>query len=379
MPLLLKLLESLANLAGLETVTAEWESLLGAGCMERLPAGYLVNARRVAEAVPCRNTPSCERHHVIEELPDGALVAMCTDDDVCCRTFNISHADRICWRLDLEFIASYVAETLSLDGTPEPLGRDAWRLGTITHRRVPVFLSYASTPAGHVANAALYAADPDCDGVFLVQSPAADTHSIRSAAKAAHVRLGVLSDLVALDRNRRLSARQELTDLWPDIAKDPGRRVQSIGFPEGTEWRHVVVTLTRNGRLSIAHHTGNPNRFFTSNELGFLRADGSPKKCWDSLVQCADLGCIPYGIDTKSKSDARNRARDISNALQRAAGCAGFAFEDDKRAVKLSRRNHTAPGYWPRFKLRREEERFCGPRGNYQSREIDPERDGHEA
>src|SRR5207247_8219374 len=112
----------------------------GRDCMHRLPAGYFKTARKLADAVPCRNRPCCHRPHVVDELANGTLVASAIDTDVCCRSFRLAHEERVCWRLDLAHIMRDIAETLSIAGTVEQLSRDLWKLGTITKRRVPVLL-----------------------------------------------------------------------------------------------------------------------------------------------------------------------------------------------------------------------------------------------
>lgn len=132
-----RLLDSLHLVAGLETVTAEWERVLGPDCINRLPSGHLVNARKLADAVPCRNHPSCRRHHFVDALPDGQLIATADGDDICCRSFKLSHDDRVCWRFDLICMVRDVGEALGLEGTPEALASDLWRLGTIQNRQRP--------------------------------------------------------------------------------------------------------------------------------------------------------------------------------------------------------------------------------------------------
>ncbi|MGH8019199.1 MAG: hypothetical protein ACREIA_13075, partial [Opitutaceae bacterium] len=157
-----------------------------------------------------------------------------------------------------------------------------------------------------------------------------ETH--RVAASLA-IRLGYLEELLEYDNRRGWLALDELEELFskPGAAR---QRLHRLRFPRGSGWNHLVVTLMKDEMICVAHKTGNPSRFLTSQQLGFLRESGEPKKSWESFLHCVELGCIPAaGGKGKAATNARNRARDISECLRRIVGIDGLGFRESDRAV----------------------------------------------
>jgi hypothetical protein len=372
--LLERLLEQLPELASFRAVPAEWQERLSPHCFKGLPGGFLANTHMLAKTVPCRHPVSCFFHHDIKTEKDGRLIAQCQSGRKC-EPFEITQEDRVVWKLNIGFILKDVAETLSLEPSPEGITDDLWRLGTITKYRVPAFVSFAISPSDHRKNAAIVAAQRNASFVFFVPTASSQSQPVQDTVTAANGRFGILADHLGLDERPSLFATLELTERRKDLGKEPAHSIPPVGFKPNTSWGQIVVTIMKNGRIGIAHRDGNPYRFYTRDELGFLCQNGSER--------CQLIGCIPIGPSKKSVNDARNRAREISDALRRATKIDGIAFDEDTRPVKQGADaprwdsdedpRSSEKGFWPCFKLRGEEERLQLPGGNYHPPPDSPE------
>ncbi|MCS6245451.1 MAG: hypothetical protein H2172_18625 [Opitutus sp.] len=364
--ILLRLFERLPLLAGVCAVPSEWHHHLGADCFRSLPTGYLVNTRRTARWVPCRHAQrSCRRLHRIDEDADGRLIAYAQPGEACPH-FEITAADRLVWRIDLPAMLADIASTLTLDGPPEAVAPTCWRLGTATKRRIPVFVSLATSVVGHAQNVAFVAAQKHERPVFFVPTASAALQPVDTALAMASGRLGVLADFLELDRKNRLAATLELAERWRDLDREPARVLEKLPLPAGATWAHLVVTLLTNGKINIAHRTGSPERSYSRAELGFENKAGAETEAWRALDFAAHHGCIPITLTPGKRDDStRNRMRSIASGLQQVVNLPTAGFE------KATSPFHETPGcvpvlgYWPLFKLRPQSARFTPPVGNY--------------
>ena len=370
--LLFRLLERLPVLAEVYAVPAEWLHHLGQDCFSSLPTGYLVNTRRAARWVPCRHAQrSCRRLHRIDESSDGRLIAYAQPGETCPH-FEITASDRLVWRIDLHSVLADIASTLTLDGPSEAVAPTCWRLGTATKRRIPVFVSLATSVAGHAQNVAWVAAQKHERPVFFVPTANDALQPVDTALTLAGGRLGVLADFLEIDRKNRLVATLELAERWRDLDREPSRLLEKLPLPTGATWAHLVVTLLTNGKINIAHRTGSPERSYTRAELGFENKAGAETEAWRALDFAAQHGCIPITQKEGKRDDStRNRMRSIASGLQQVVNLPTAGFE------KATSPFHETPGcvpvlgYWPLFKLRPQSARFTPPVGNYPAPVLD--------
>ncbi|MCS6245808.1 MAG: hypothetical protein H2172_18420 [Opitutus sp.] len=364
--LLFRLLERLPVLAEVCAVPSEWLHHLGQDCFSSLPTGYLVNTRRAARWVPCRHAQrSCRRLHRIDEAGDGRLFAYAQPGEACPH-FEITAADRLVWRIDLPTVLADIASTLTLDGPPEAVAPTCWRLGTATKRRIPVFVSLATSVVGHAQNVAFVAAQKHERPVFFVPTASAALHPVDTALTMSGGRLGVLADFLEMDRKNRLFATLELAERWHDLDREPARVLEKLPLPIGATWAHLVVTLLTNGKINIAHRSGSPERSYTRAELGFENKAGAETEAWQLLDFAAQHGCIPITPKAGKRDDtARNRMREIAAGFERVLVLPKNGFEKATSPFHETPGCVPVPGYWPLFKLRPQSARFTPPVGNY--------------
>jgi hypothetical protein len=357
-PLWPKFLERLPLVADLAAVPSEWHGHLGAECFRGLPACVFHNTREAAGTVPCKQpTRSCRRHHRIEEEDDGRLVA-CPPRGSVCKPFDITPEDRLVWRIDLPGLMAELAAALTLEGPPESLTPSLWRIGTVTKLHVPIFLSFARTVSEHVQNVAFVAARRLERPVLFVPTANSALQPVADSLKACGGRLGVLGDFIAPDPKGGLIATLELSERWSDLEREPGRALRKLRLPEGTDWKHLVVTLLDNDHIAISHHTGSPKAEFTPRELGFESQHGKPSKDWRTFQAAARIGYIPEPASgTERDEDTRSRVKSITKKLAAVTGIEGTAFALRDSPEDGPRRRNAGRGYWPLFKFRTQSDR----------------------
>lgn len=357
-PLWPRFLDRLPFVADLAAVPSEWHGHLGADCFRALPACVFQNTYEAAGNVPCRHTVrSCRRHHRIEEEDDGRLVA-CPPRGADCRPFGITPEERLVWRLDLTGFMAELAAAFTLDGTPECLTPTLWRIGTATKFHVPIFFSFARTVPEHVQNVTFVAARRPEQPVFFVPTSDSAFQPVDDALKACGGRLGVLGDFIAPDPKGGLRAILELSERWSDLEREPDRAVRKLRLPDGTDWKHLVVTLLDSGNVAISYHTGSPKEEFTPRELGFVSRHGKESLDWPAFQLAAHTGFIPErAVGADRDEDIRSRVKGITKKLATATGIEGTAFALGDGPAHGPRPRRAGRGYWPLFKLRPESDR----------------------
>ena len=351
------LLKKLEQCAKLRTTKAEWRHRLGDDVFGSLGTLLEITEGK-AEALPCAHRPGCGGTHEVRRLSEGRLVAVSADDERPCTSFDVSRADLAIYRFDLEAYLREIADTLTLETYIDRVGETLVLMGTLSKRRVPVFMSFASTARKHRENlAAVRAHDPEVF-VFFLSHPCPELSALERDVKLADGRFSVLSSLLDVNRNGRLVASLDPSDLWPDLARDPARPAGRLVLPDGCEWKHLVVTLLDNGNVSISHHTGSAARTYTPRELKFESQHGKESLDWDALKLAAHAHYIPVREkDGERDEDARSRAKGITLKLAAVTGIEGTAFTLADSPEHGHHPRGAGRGYWPLFKLRPETER----------------------
>ena len=365
-----QLLKRLDVYSGLRATRAEWVNRMG-GTLSPFMDTYLVITGDEATAVPCRQKPSCGGMHEVRPLSGRRLIAVCTDKDRPCSSFQIEPDDLAVFRFDFDRLAADIAEALTIEVNIETarLRPVLQKLGIAPHADWPVFIGIPIRPADStrlVETAAQETSEHDGRILLLPTAERLDADT-RRIAQALKVRLGFLDDLLSYDEQRGWLAESELEDAFPTTARTTAAS-KKLRMPPGTDWSNIIVTLMRNDRISIAHKSGNPNRAYTLGELNFETQAGNRNKAWDAFEEAVSVGCIPINSARGKRDDtARNRAREITECLQRALSIATPAFQESESPLNDSPQQTRIRGFWPLFKLRHEQDRFIPPLGNYPS------------
>lgn len=336
---------------------AEWRLRLGAEVADTLGSLLKITDGR-AEALPCAHSRNCGGFHAVRELSDGRLIGVSEDDERPCVPFDVTPVDLAVYRFDLKGFLSGIAETLTIDPQVEPLGSTVATLGTFTRRRVPAFVSFASTARKHRENLATVRAQRASDFIFFVSHPCPNFTDVERELSACQGRSDALTGLLEIDRRGRLLSTSELDQLWPDLGRELDRPVRRLSLPEGVDWKHLVVTLLDNGNISISHHDGSPNATYTPRELGFESQHGKASKDWSTFQGIAHLGFIPEPfVSIDRDENLRSRAKSITKKLAAVTGIAGTAFALRDGPEHGPRPRGNTRGYWPVFKIRLETNR----------------------
>jgi hypothetical protein len=353
----IQLLKKLELCAGLRASRAEWRLRFGADVADALGSLLKITEGK-AEALPCSHRPGCGGFHEVRELSGGSWIAVSADDERPCSPFNVQAVELAIYRFDLDGFLAGVAETLTIDVQIERLGPTLAALGSFTRRRVPVFVSFGNTAKKHRENLPVVRAQRASDFIFFIAHPCSNFSDIERELSACQGRSGVLTGLLEINRRGRLLATSELTELWPDLGREPDRPVRKLSLPEGVDWKHLVVTLLDNGNISISHRNGSPNATYTPRELGFESQHGKASKDWPTFQGTAHLGFIPEPfVSTDRDENIRSRVKSITKKLAAVTGINGTAFvlRDGPEHGRRPRGN--SRGYWPLFKIRPETDR----------------------
>lgn len=315
----IQLLKTLELCATLRATKAEWRMRLGKD-LAGASGDLLKITDGEAEALPCSHQPGCGGFHEVRPLSGGRMLAVSSDTERPCSSFEVRRCDLAVFRFDLEKYLREIADTLTLDAHIDRIGLTLAALGSITKRRVPVFLSYASRPQRHRENlAAIRARNPD-DFIFFVSHICTELSAVEGEVKIAGGRPSVLAGLLELDRQGRLTASCELTDLWPDLALEPKRRVEPLQVPDGTCWADIVFHLTDRETLKVTTRAGGDHKTYTRDALGMNNqrtASSEPKDAWALLLLIASRhpNGFPQPRGEKDRTTAANRVREINELL----------------------------------------------------------------
>lgn len=358
--MLQRLFERLGFFISFAATPAEWFSNLGGNCFTFLPEGYFSLSGRVASSIPCQHqTRNCRRNHWIEEDAEGESLIACPDPEAGCRPFAVRHEDRLVWQMDLPSVFGDIAETLGCVPSVEKISASLWRVGHVTKKDIPVYVSCAEDQAGHIDNLSLAALTRPEDFVILITDAGSSYRAVEAAAKTASGRFGILGDFLKLDSKRRLLiADLELADRWPELSRDPARPARKLRLPDGADWKHLVVTLLDNGHIAISHRTGSPNDTYTQRELGFESRHGKESLDWVAFQTAAHVGYIPESaIGSERDEDTRSRVKGITKKLAAVTGIKGTAFALSDGPEHGLRPRGAGRGYWPLFKFRTQSDR----------------------
>lgn len=363
------LLRQINLLHRLEATDAEWSARLAPRCIASFPE-YFPQAEGEAEWVPCRSKPPCGCPHEIRNLSGGRLIAACSDPDAECPDFSVHQSELAIYRFDLHRLAADIAEALTIEPTVETVRKRPClvRLGTAPHAAWPVFIGLHERRADHLRLIETAAIEPGhAARILLLSNTDGLDPETRRQAHALGVKIGFLDHLLDYDEHAGWMARSELEDIFPD-GKKRAAQIKPLRLPKNAGWGDIVVTLTKNGRISIAHKSGNPHGLYRPEELGFFKLNGETAKSWDYFKICVGTGCIPAKAhDAKAIEFARNRARDVSKCLGVATRIKEFGFKNSDGPVNGTITHHSANGFWPLFKIRADEDRYQHPSGNYQT------------
>jgi hypothetical protein len=317
----IQLLKKLELCARLRATKAEWRMRLGGDAADSLGSLLKITAG-VTEALPCAHRPGCGGFHEIRELSGGRWIAVSADDERPCSPFDVRQTDLAIYRFDLDGFLVGIAETLTIDRHIDRLGPTLATLGTLTKRRVPVFLSFASTAAKHRENLAAARIRASGEFVFFLSHPCPDLTAIEREVGDCRGRSSVLTGLLEVDRRGRLLATTELTDLWPALAAEPARPVDPLRVPAGTTWADIVFHLTDRETLKVSTRTGGDHKTFTRDGLGMNNQRtklNTAKAQWTLLVTIAQDH--PNGFDqpknAKARTDTANHVSDLNTLLAR--------------------------------------------------------------
>lgn len=313
------LLKKLEQCADLRATKAEWQHRLGDDVFGSL--GTLLKITEgEAEALPCAHRPGCGGFHEVRPLSEGRLLAVSADADRPCSSFEVRRSDLAVFRFNLEGYLGEIADTLTLDAHIDRIGPTLAALGSITKRRVPVFLSYSSLPQKHRENLAAIRARSPADFIFFLSHPCKDLSALEGEVKIAGGRPAVLAGLLEIDRRGRLTAALEPTDLWPDLASEPKRRIEPLRVPVGTTWADVVFHMTDRETLKVTTRAGGDHKTFTRDALGMNNQRSklnAAKAQWMLLVEIAQNH--PEGFDqpkgSKARTDTANHVSDLNTLL----------------------------------------------------------------
>lgn len=367
------LLKKLEQCASLRATKAEWQQRLGDDVFGSL--GTLLKITEgEAEALPCAHRPGCGGFHEVRGLSGGRLLAVSADAERPCTNFEVRRVELAIYQFDFDAYLREIADTLTVDAHIDQVGATLVSLGSISKRRVPVFMSFASTARKHRENlAAVRANDPDVF-IFFLSHPCAELGAVERDVKLAGGRPSVLTSLLEVNRNGRLIASLDPTDLWPDLARDPARPAGRLVLPDGCQWKHIVVTLLDNGKVSISHHTGSPAGTYTPRELKFESQHGKESLDWDAIKLAAHARYIPVSEkDGERDEDARSRAKGITQKLAAVTGIKGSAFTLADGPEHGPRPRNAGRGHWPLFKLRPETDRVSRGRSRVGNSPADSE------
>jgi hypothetical protein len=291
------------------------------------------------------------------------------DPECPCSSFPVTPEDLDPLRFDFDRLLGDFAEALTITGRVEhrrPRPRLA-RLGVASHAEWPVFVGLPRRPSESLVLVERVRQEVDGRSVLLFPTPARLDAETRAAAMARDVGLAFLDDLLVFEPRKGWLATRELEEVFPARrARTP--KLRRLQLPPGTSWRQIVVTLLKNGRISVSHALGGHAQSYTRAELGFETQKGGEATAWTALKGAATIGCIPASrADSSGERDekARNRSREITTALRRVVGVEGQAFKLSDEAPFGGAKRSRLHGYWPLFKLRHEDDRFERDLGNY--------------
>ena len=363
------LLRQIDSLHTLEATSSEWDKRLAPRCVASFPTLF-PQAEGEAEWLPCRSKPACGFPHEIRKLTRNRLIAVCTEADTECDSFEIQTHELAIYRFDLHRLANDLAEALTVETAVE-IVRPRPRLvllGMASHAPWPVFIGLPQRSVDLIRLIEAVALEPNHPARILLL-PSAEGFDAQTRRKAHDlaIKIGFLDKLLEYDEHAGWMAREELEDVFPD-GKKRTAVIKPLRFPKNTDWPDIVVTLTKNNRISIAHKSGNPQGLYRPEELGFFKLNGETTKAWDYFKMCVGTGLVPVkSHDPKEIEFARNRARDVSKCLRQATRFKEFGFKNGDSPVNGMPYHRSAKGFWPLFKIRSDEERYQHPSGNYQT------------
>jgi len=362
------LLRSLDRWVDLKATRMEWEHCFERGITASFES-YFVSVNGEATAVPCRRKPSCGGVHEVRELSRGRFVAVPVDPECPCSSFPVTPEDLDPLRFDFDRLLGDFAEALTITGGVEhrrPRPRLA-RLGVASHADWPVFLGLPRKPSESLILVERVRQEVDGRSLLLFPTPARLDVDTRATANARNVGLAFLDDLLVFEPRKGWLATRELEEVFPaPRARAP--KLRRLQLPPKTSWRQIVVTLLKNGRISVSLAVGGHAQSYTRAEMGFETQKGGEATAWTALVGAATLGCIPVSRGHASgerDEKARNRSREITAALRRVVDVEGQAFKLSNEAPFAGAKRSRVRGYWPLFKLRHEDDRFERDLGNY--------------
>ena len=212
------LLRQIDSLHTLEATSSEWDKRLAPRCVASFPTLF-PQAEGEAEWLPCRSKPACGFPHEIRKLSRNRLLAVCSEADAECASFEIQPHELAIYRFDLHHLANDLAEALTVETAVETV-RPRPRLvllGMASHAPWPVFIGLPQRPVDFVRLIETAALEPDHPARILLL-PSADGLDAQTRRKAHDlgVKIGFLDKLLDYDEHAGWMAREELEDVFPD-------------------------------------------------------------------------------------------------------------------------------------------------------------------
>lgn len=314
-----------------------WQQFLGPDPTE---CRFLRRTSQLADSVPCPHPCGCGQPHRVEEAWPGQFCAIPDAED--CESAPVSRDALAVYELHSHRLAATISRALGVRAEISEVGDCAcsMRLGLVTDKKTPLFLSFPTSAAEFIAVVHGLAASVRAPFTVIVPTTALLTHTVRTVL-AAHAATGT-----ALDRVMPSSA----SDLWV-VAELPlptarlaletpaspqplaggiaSRRLGNAwphARPENPTWRDVKLTLHSQ---EVAITFGPSQAKFDFRQIdGFTDQRGGkrPNRLW-ALLRAFALrdGVLP--LPTKDDDPVRVRTfRELDTVLQRFFGLRSSAF-----------------------------------------------------